>query len=50
VRQAARAELDVLEPEDMAWRKKAASRADRLGEQERLWGALPPAPVGKGLA
>jgi hypothetical protein len=48
VRRAARAELEVLEPEDAAWRTKAAVRAKLLGDKEQLWGAEPPSVVGVG--
>jgi hypothetical protein len=45
LRHATQAELDVLGPEDAAWRAEAAARAEQLSEQERLWGCEPPAAV-----
>jgi len=49
LQRAAQNELEVLAPEDTTWRKKAASRAENLSEQERFWGARPPTAIGGGL-
>jgi hypothetical protein len=46
VEAAAQAELEVLGPEDRAWRTEAAARARaQLDEAQQLWGAAPPAVV-----
>lgn len=39
---AARAELEVLRPDDDEWRAQTARRVRRLAPEEQLWGAAPP--------
>jgi hypothetical protein len=46
VEAAAQAELEVLGPEDRAWRAEAATRArEQLDDTQQLWGADPPSVV-----
>ena len=39
---AARAELEVLRPDDDQWRAQTAERISRLSAADQLWGAAPP--------
>jgi hypothetical protein len=46
VEAAAQAELEVLGPEDRAWRAEAATRArEQLDDAQQLWGVDPPSVV-----
>lgn len=48
IRRATEAELGQLEPQDQDWRAEAAARADRLGEEQQLFGARPPTALSGG--
>jgi hypothetical protein len=48
IRRATEVELAQLEPQDQDWRAEAAARAERLGEEEQLFGARPPAALSRG--
>lgn len=42
IRAAVESELEILRPDDDAWREQAAVRVGRLSSEQQLWGAEPP--------